>query len=81
VDDNYFDITRTAADRFPQQFPKKGPIDRGKANSRPEARVVPARDEKPWVVVRGRGELQGDPFASIIDEADSEAGRPPPRHA
>lgn len=42
---------------------------------RPVARVVPARDEKPWIVLRGRGEFQGDPFASVIDEADIEALR------
>ena len=40
---------------------------------RPVARVVPARDEKPWIALRGRGEFRGDPFASVIDEADIDA--------
>jgi hypothetical protein len=29
--------------------------------------------EKPWVALRGRGEFSGDPFASVVDEADIEA--------
>lgn len=40
---------------------------------RPVARVVAARDEKPWLALRGRGELRGDPFAAVISEADIEA--------
>ena len=40
---------------------------------RPVARLVPAREEKPWVALRGRGEFSGDPFASVVDEADIEA--------
>ena len=40
---------------------------------RPVARLVPAREEKPWVAIRGRGEFSGDPFASVVDEADIEA--------
>jgi prevent-host-death family protein len=40
---------------------------------RPVARVVPAREEKLWVALRGRGEFSGDPFASVVDEADIEA--------
>jgi len=40
---------------------------------RPVARVVPARDEKPWIALRGRGEFMGDPFASVVDEADIDA--------
>ena len=39
---------------------------------RPVARVVAARDEKPWLALRGRGELCGDPFAPVIREADIE---------
>lgn len=42
---------------------------------RPVARVVPARDEKPWLALRGRGEFIGDPFASVVNEADIEALR------
>jgi prevent-host-death family protein len=42
---------------------------------RPVARVVPARDEKPWLALRGRGEFTGDPFASVVAEADIEALR------
>ena len=40
---------------------------------RPVARVVAARDSKPWLALRGRGELCGDPFAAVISEADIEA--------
>ena len=40
---------------------------------RPVARVGPAREGKPWVALRGRGEFSGDPFASVVDEADIEA--------
>jgi prevent-host-death family protein len=42
---------------------------------RPVARVVPARDDKPWLALRGRGEFKGDPFASVIRESDIEALR------
>lgn len=42
---------------------------------RPVARVVPARDDKPWLALRGRGEFAGDPFASVIHESDIEALR------
>jgi len=42
---------------------------------RPVARVVPARDDKPWLALRGRGEFTGDPFASVIRESDIEALR------
>ena len=42
---------------------------------RPVARVVAARDEKPWLALRGRGELCGDPFAPVINDADIEALR------
>lgn len=40
---------------------------------RPVARVVPAREERPWLALRGRGKFTGDPFASVVDEADIEA--------
>lgn len=33
---------------------------------RPVARVVAAGHEKPWLALRGRGELRGDPFAPVI---------------
>ncbi|MFM7290116.1 MAG: type II toxin-antitoxin system Phd/YefM family antitoxin [Planctomycetia bacterium] len=42
---------------------------------RPVARVVPARDEKPWLALRGRGEFTGDPFAAVVTESDIEALR------
>lgn len=42
---------------------------------RPVARVVPARDDKPWLALRGRGEFTGDPFAGVIRESDIEALR------
>lgn len=42
---------------------------------RPVARVVPARDEKPWLALRGRGAFTGDPFASVVDESDIDALR------
>lgn len=42
---------------------------------RPVARVVPARDEKPWLALRGRGEFTGDPFASVVPESEIEALR------
>jgi prevent-host-death family protein len=41
----------------------------------PVARVVAARDEKLWLALRGRGELCGDPFAPVINQADIEALR------
>ena len=37
---------------------------------RPVARVVPAREEKPWFALRGRGGFVGDPFAPVIAEAE-----------
>lgn len=42
---------------------------------RPVARVVPAREERPWVALRGRGEFVGDPFAPVIAEDDIDALR------
>lgn len=39
------------------------------------ARVVPARDEKPWLALRGRGAFTGDPFGSVIPESEIEALR------
>ncbi|MFM8702532.1 MAG: type II toxin-antitoxin system Phd/YefM family antitoxin [Planctomycetia bacterium] len=42
---------------------------------RPVARVVPARDEKPWLALRGRGAFTGDPFAAVVTESDIEALR------
>ena len=42
---------------------------------RPVARLVPAREEKPWLALRGRGAFTGNPFASVVDEADIEALR------
>jgi len=42
---------------------------------KPVARVVAARDSKPWLALRGRGELSGDPFAPVIAETDIDALR------
>ncbi len=42
---------------------------------RPVARVVPAREEKPWLALRGRGAFVGDPFAPVVAEAEIEALR------
>ena len=37
--------------------------------------VVAAGGEKPWLALRGRGKLCGDPFAPVINQADIEALR------
>ena len=37
---------------------------------RPVARLVPARDDKPWLALRGRGAFTGDPFAGVVDESE-----------
>ena len=42
---------------------------------RPVARVIAAREEKPWLALRGRGAFVGDPFAGVVDESDIEALR------
>jgi prevent-host-death family protein len=42
---------------------------------RPVARLVPARDDKPWLALRGRGDFVGDPFASVVEESDIEVLR------
>ena len=42
---------------------------------RPVARVVPAREDKPWLALRGRGAFVGDPFAPVIAAAEIEALR------
>ena len=42
---------------------------------RPVACLVPVRDDKPWLALRGRGALTGDPFASVVEESDIEALR------
>jgi prevent-host-death family protein len=42
---------------------------------RPVARLVPARDDKPWLALRGRGDFSGDPFASVVEESDIEVLR------
>jgi hypothetical protein len=36
---------------------------------------VVAGAEKPWLALRGRGKLCGDPFAPVINQADVEALR------
>lgn len=42
---------------------------------RPVARLVPARDGKPWLALRGRGAFTGDPFASVVDASEIEVLR------
>jgi prevent-host-death family protein len=42
---------------------------------RPVARLVPARDDKAWLVLRGRGAFKGDPFASVVEESEIEVLR------
>lgn len=44
-------------------------------HGRPVARLVPAREEKPWLALRGKGRFTGDPFAPVVDEKDIEALR------
>jgi hypothetical protein len=31
---------------------------------------VPARDDKAWLALRGRGAFTGDPFASVVEESE-----------
>ena len=40
-----------------------------------QSAVVAAGDEKPWLALRGRGKLCGDPFAPVINHANIEALR------
>jgi len=40
-----------------------------------EKEGVVAGAEKPWLALRGRGKLCGDPFAPVINQADIEALR------
>jgi prevent-host-death family protein len=42
---------------------------------RPVARLVPARDDKVWLTLRGRGAFTGDPFASVVEESEIEVLR------
>ncbi len=42
-------------------------------HGRPVARLVPECEEKPWLRLRGRGTLSGDPFAPVVAEAEIEA--------
>jgi prevent-host-death family protein len=42
---------------------------------RPVARLVPAREDKPWLALRGRGSFTGDPFASVVAESEIEVLR------
>lgn len=42
---------------------------------RPVARLVPARDDKPWLALRGRGAFPGDPFAVVVEESEIEVLR------
>ncbi len=40
---------------------------------RPVARVVPIRDEKPWLGLQGSGRFVGDPFEPVIKRSEIEA--------
>jgi len=42
---------------------------------RPVARLMPARDDKPWLALRGRGCLTGDPCAAVVEESEIEVLR------
>jgi prevent-host-death family protein len=42
---------------------------------RPVARLVPARDDKVWLALRGRGAFTGDPFAGVVEESEIEVLR------
>jgi len=42
---------------------------------RPVARVAAARDEKPWLALRGRGEMCGDPFDPVGNDGDLRTGK------
>jgi prevent-host-death family protein len=41
--------------------------------SKPVARVVAEKAEKPWLVLRGTGAFSGDPFAPALGETEIEA--------
>jgi prevent-host-death family protein len=40
---------------------------------RPVARLIAEREEKPWIMLRGKGRFVGDPFAPVIEDSDIEA--------
>jgi len=40
---------------------------------RPVARVIPERQDRAWLALRGRGRFVGDPFAPVISESDIDA--------
>ena len=42
---------------------------------RPVARLVPARDDKAWLALRGRVAFTVDPFASVVEESEIEVLR------
>ena len=39
-------------------------------HGRPVARLVPECGEKPWLRLRGRGALVGDPFVPVVAEEE-----------
>ena len=40
---------------------------------KPVARVVAEREEQPWLALRGRGRMVGDPFEPVLKETEIEA--------
>jgi prevent-host-death family protein len=42
---------------------------------RPVARVIPERQDRAWLALRGRGRFVGDPFAPVVSESDIDALR------
>ncbi len=48
---------------------------------KPVARLVPARSEKPWIALRGRGRFGGDPFEPVLGSDEIEAMKNDPATA
>lgn len=42
---------------------------------RPVSRLVPAREDKVWLALRGRGAFTGDRFAGVVEESEIEVLR------
>lgn len=40
---------------------------------KPVARVVAERQPKPWLVLRGKGRYNGDPFEPVLPESEIDA--------
>lgn len=37
------------------------------------ARLVAAREDRPWEALRGKGRFKGDPFAPVVDASEIQA--------